>query len=241
MTEPAVNQDRNLTATVIAGVVRNAATGKTPAESLAAVIDLAVQAGLCDAASITMLDADQQLKSVAFSDDLALKADELQYELAEGPCFDAVRTDGLFMIRDLTTDGRWPWWAPQAAGLGIAGSLSLHLFADTALGSLNLYSLQPRDFADQDIENANAIAAHASVVLAYARTERNLWRAIDARNLTGQAQGMLMARYQLTADQAFGVLRRYSQDRNIKLSVIAEQLTTTGQLPGLGHGYAEPS
>ena len=66
--------------------------------------------------------------------------------------------------------------------------MSVHLFTDTALGSLNLYSLHPRDFGHADLEAARVIGAHASVVLAYARTEQNLWQAIDTRNLIGQAQ-----------------------------------------------------
>jgi len=43
-----------------------------------------------------------------------------------------------------------------------------------------------------------------------------------------------MARYGLTADKAFAVLRRYSQTRNTRLAVVAEELTSTGHLPDLG-------
>jgi len=42
---------------------------------------------------------------------------------------------------------------------------------------------------------------------------------------------MLMARYGLTAPKAFAVLTRYTQQHNIKLMGLAEQLTSTGQLP----------
>ena len=42
-----------------------------------------------------------------------------------------------------------------------------------------------------------------------------------------------MQRYGLTAESAFAVLRRYSQQHNTKLVVLAEQLTTTGELPDL--------
>ena len=171
------------------------------------------------------------VESVAYSSELILRADQLQYELGEGPCLDAVWTDGVFVIPDLRADGRWPRWAPAAAGLGVGSSVSVHLFTDTALGSLNLYSLHPRDYAHADLEAAKVIGAHASVVLAYTRTEQNLWQAIDTRNLIGQAQGMLMQKYGLTAEKAFGVLRRYSQQHNLKLAAVAEQLTTTRALP----------
>jgi AmiR/NasT family two-component response regulator len=69
------------------------------------------------------------------------------------------------------------------------------------------------------------------VVLTQVGTEQELRRAVHSRGVIGQAQGMLMQRYGLTAEQAFVVLRRYSQLRNTTLVVLAEQFTTTGVLP----------
>ncbi len=228
----------DLRAAVLAEAARAAIAQASPEHALQAVIDMAVQTGPCDAASITALGARRSVSTVAASDDRIRRADLLQYQFAEGPCLDAVWTDGVFIIPDLAADGRWPRWAPQAKRLGIGSSISVHLFADSELGSLNLYSLAPRTFSDTDVENTRVIAAQASVVVAYTRTQENLWRAIDGRNLIGQAQGILMQRYGLTAEQAFAVLRRYSQTHNIKLVRLAEQLTTTGSLPGLDHAPA---
>jgi hypothetical protein len=214
-------------------LIRHAVARPSPAEALRAVIEMAVESGPCDGASITTLGPGRTLSTVAYSDDRILQADRLQYQFSEGPCLDAVWTNGVYLVPDLIADGRWPQWAPRAADLGIGASMSVHLFTDTRLGSINLYSLNTRSFDTTDVETARVIAAHASVVLAYAHTTQNLWRGMDTRNLIGQAQGMLMARYGLTAPKAFAVLRRYSQHHNIKLTVLAEQLTTTGQLPDL--------
>ena len=216
----------------LAEAARAAAARKSPAEALAAVIAMAEASGPCAAASITMRTG-KTVESVAYSSDLILKADQLQYELEQGPCLDAVWADGVFIVEDMAADGRWPRWAPAAAGLGVGSSLSVHLFTDTALGSLNLYSLHPRGYNPVEVEAAKVIAAHASVILAYTRAEQQLWQAIDTRNLIGQAQGMIMQKYGITADKAFAVLRRYPQTQNTKLVVIAEQLTTTGHLPDL--------
>ena len=223
----------DLRAAVLAEAARAAIAHAAPVDALQAVIDMAVQTGPCQAASITALKPGKLVSTIAASDDRVRQADQLQYEFAEGPCLDAVWTDGVFIIPDLATDGRWARWAPEAIRLGIGSSISVHLFTDTKLGSLNMYSLLPRTFSATDVENARVIAAQASVVMAYTRTQENLWRSIDARNLIGQAQGILMQRYGLTAEKAFAVLRRYSQFHNIKLTRIAEQLTTTGSLPGL--------
>jgi hypothetical protein len=52
--------------------------------------------------------------------------------------------------------------------------------------------------------------------VAYTRTRQNLWRIIDARNLIGQAQGILMQLVRVARRETFAVLRRYSQTHRIK-------------------------
>ena len=41
-----------------------------------------------------------------------------------------------------------------------------------------------------------------------------------------------MERYDLDEARAFEVLRRYSQDHNVKLRTVAEHLVSTRKLPG---------
>ena len=99
------------------------------------------------------------------------------------------------------------------------------------LGALNLYYESMDDFSEDELEVAKVVAAHASVALAKLRSERDLWRAIDSRHLIGQAQGMLMERFKLSPEKSFAVLRRYSQQHNIKLHEVAGALIRTGRLP----------
>jgi AmiR/NasT family two-component response regulator len=54
------------------------------------------------------------------------------------------------------------------------------------------------------------------------------------RTTTGRAEGILMERYELTADQAFQVLARVSQRTNRELVDIADEPTQTGAVPGAG-------
>ena len=69
-----------------------------------------------------------------YSSDLILRADQLQYELDEGPCLDAVWTDGVFVVPDLRATAGGRGGRPAAAVLGVGSSVSVHLFTDTALG-----------------------------------------------------------------------------------------------------------
>lgn len=75
------------------------------------------------------------------------------------------------------------------------------------------------------ILNANKVGDEKS------RFEDNLRRALESRDLIGQAKGILMSQHRLTAEAAFELLRRTSQARNVKLREIAAQIVDTGASP----------
>jgi ANTAR domain len=78
---------------------------------------------------------------------------------------------------------------------------------------------------------AEAFAHHASLALEAVMERDNLNRAVAARHRVGLAQGILMTRRQLTADQAFTLLKRESQNTHVKLRTIAQTVIQTGDLP----------
>jgi hypothetical protein len=78
---------------------------------------------------------------------------------------------------------------------------------------------------------AEAFAHHASLALGAAMERDNLNRAVAARHRVGLAQGILMTRRQLTASQAFALLKRESQNTHVKLRTIAQKVIQTGDLP----------
>ncbi len=216
----------------LAEAARSVAGNVEVQDALQSVVELAVNSCGCVGASVTLVRADGGVETTASSADLIEQADDLQYSLAEGPCLRAAEQGGAYLIVDAGTDPRWPRWGPAVAGLGLHSVLSIHLFTDRrVLGALNLYYESKDDFSDDEVEVARVVAAHASVALARLRSERDLWRAIDSRHLIGQAQGMLMERFKLSPEKSFSVLRRYSQQHNIKLSEVAGELIRSGRLP----------
>jgi GAF domain-containing protein len=186
----------------------------------------------CHHAGVHLL-VGKRIETAASTDPVIEKADELQNELGEGPCLEVLRTkEDYYVIHDTATDKRWPQFAPLAADLGLHSILAVRLFTGRqTYGALNLYAHDVRNFSRDDTELAMLFGQHASLALATARREEGLKIAVDARHLIGQAQGMLMERYGLNAEQSFAVLRRYSQDNNIKLKEVAESLISTRQLP----------
>jgi len=61
------------------------------------------------------------------------------------------------------------------------------------------------------------LAAHAAVAYSGAQREENLLAAIETRDLIGQAVGLLMERYNITASRAFDTLVRFSRQPNRQL------------------------
>ncbi len=169
----------------------------------------------------------------ASTGDLPREVDALQGRVGQGPCLDAVWEHELVRVDDVATDDRWPRFGPEAAQLGAGSMLCLRLFVEgDQLGGLNLYARTANAFDEESEDVATMLAAHAAVAIAGAEHEQHLRTAVDSRDVIGQAKGILMERHKLTADQAFGVLARVSQEMNRKLVDIASELTGTGAMPG---------
>jgi len=58
----------------------------------------------------------------------------------------------------------------------------------------------------------------------------NLEVALATNRRIGIAVGILMCRLGVTEDQAFAVLSKHSQDRNVKVRDLAEEVIYTGSL-----------
>ena len=65
----------------------------------------------------------------------------------------------------------------------------------------------------------------------FRQNEANLERAVESHRLVGQAMGILIERHRMTSEEAFGGLRRASQDHNVKLREIARRVVETGSEP----------
>ncbi|HEY3338469.1 MAG TPA: GAF and ANTAR domain-containing protein [Propionicimonas sp.] len=188
----------------------------------------------CDEAGVTMVTRDG-LETMAATSDLVTHGDQLQFELGEGPCVDTVKTHTTVISSEIATDPRWPRWGPTIAQrYGVGSILSLLLYTgEDSYGALNLYSAAPNAYTTEDILVAHSLAAHLAVAVAAARLSENRSLAMVSRLLIGQAEGILMERYKVTAEQAFDLLRHMSSDSNRKLVLVAQELVATGTTTGL--------
>ena len=204
-------------------------------------VELAVELlGGCDHASVTMLTP-HFVETVAASDAVVRRGDDWQYELSEGPCLDTVRNQATVVSQDLGQDGRWRSWCPRAVDeLGVHAMMSVLLSVSTGVvGSLNLYADRVQVWDDEQQTFARTLADQLAVAVAEARLLDERERALLRRTGIGQAQGIVMERFGLRADQAFDLLQRLSESTQVELVHLAEHIVDTRQLPPAGR--ASPS
>jgi GAF domain-containing protein len=177
-----------------------------------------------DSAAFTILHADGTLETVAPTTEDLVVVDAAQYEFREGPCYAAATETVHTASPDLANDPRFPRYAKVAVQHGVRAQAGIRLFdAPKSNGALNLYSGQVGSFSD--LGALGVLFAHqAATAIDYAREITNLQEAVTARTAIGQAVGIVMERYGLTDDRAFAFLARLSQNRNVKLRLVAQEI-----------------
>ena len=187
-------------------------------------------------ASVTVLQRGRfrTLVSTAPQADLI---DETQYRLQRGPCVDAVLEDATFVTPDIASEDRWQPLGEQLRDLGVHSMLAyrLHLLDESeAVAALNFSSDREAAFSVAVIHRGLILASHCALLVtadAASSKAENLLRGLESNREIGVAVGVLMARYGLTRQEAFDVLRVASQNSNRKLIDVATEVGDTGVSP----------
>jgi transcriptional regulator with GAF, ATPase, and Fis domain len=210
-------------------------------DTLASVVDLAVATiEGCDYAGLFLIESGV-VNTPVHTDPIVVEVDGLQHLTGEGPCLDAIAQQLMVYTEDLGSEQRWSDFGRQATSIGIRSVLALPLADENRRGALNLYARYPSAFGVVDRGKAVILTSLATLALSAAhlheneeRRAENLHLALRTRELIGQAEGILMQRERITADQAFDILRRASQHLNRKLREVAQDLVDTGEGPNTG-------
>jgi GAF domain-containing protein len=196
------------------------------------VVDIAKDALTgADEVSITLVREDRPW-TAAYTGQLALDADELQYERGYGPCVDAGLTGTLLRVDDMRAETRWPGYAAAVIPRGALSSLSVPLPLQTeVVGAMNCYARRPAAFDDTSTDTGVELAGHVAVAVVNAmgyidaaRLANDMQQAMASRAVIEQAKGIVMAQNRCDAETAFGILRRASQSRNVKIRDLASDL-----------------
>ena len=131
----------------------------------------------------------------------------------------------MIFSNDLRAEPRWPQFAAAAVSAGVHSMLSFQLYTHAnGGGALNLLGRNPRevDYAAEAV--AAMLATHAAIALIAANKQRQFESALASRDIIGQAKGIIMNRHSVDAVEAFEMLIKLSQNNNIPLRIIAQQV-----------------
>jgi ANTAR domain/GAF domain len=219
--------------TSLADIAREASTPKEMYPAICVAATLTVPG--CDHASL-MICRDGVYSTAAVSDSVARQIDKLELALGSGPCLTAIEECTAQIQTDLTADGRWPSLANRVlAETPVRGALSVRLPVDRErAGALNLFSDNANAFDERSVECALVLGAFATVAtnaVAQGEDVSSLRRGLASSREIGKAVGMLMVLNDVSDDDAFGMLRRTSQETNVKLADVAADIVRQRSRP----------
>lgn len=182
----------------------------------------------CDHASL-LVRRDGRYVTVGASDRIAQRIDDMERAAGDGPCVDAIEEETPQVETDLTKPNQWPQLAARlVAETPVRGAMGFRILVDKRKsGALNLFSDKAGVFDHESAGQAIVLASFASVAInAVAQGEdvATLRRGLLSNREIGKAVGMLMMLNGIDEHAAFDVLRKYSQDLNVKLADVARSV-----------------
>lgn len=203
---------------------------RTPSleETAGAIAVYARTALRVDQAGLSLHDAGGLPQRLASTSPLLLaRLDGIRARVGQGPGTDPLAEGRMVTLPDTLADSHWPAWSAEASAQSVRGVriVGLPPLRGRTL-TLDLYTSRPHVFGADD-PAPYAFAQEAGLVLRYVDRIANLEDAVQTRALIGRAQGIVMERYSLTAEQAMSFLRRTSQDSQVKIRDLAADLAAS--------------
>jgi GAF domain-containing protein len=153
------------------------------------------------------------------------------------PCRDTYTAGEVVRVADVREESaRWPEFATTATRVAVAGVAGIPMrLADKVIGSLNLYSTEPREWSDEDIAVAAVLAdvatsylVNASKLRQHEQLSEQLQQALESRVVIEQAKGITAQQQGITVDQAYQRMRRHARSHNASMRAVAEAIVGVG-------------
>jgi GAF domain-containing protein len=194
----------------------------------------------CDAVGVTVVIEDRA-RTAAYTTAQTLEIDAVQYAVDDGPCLDAYRNRRENLVDLPAAQERWPMFT-AAVDTEVKSLMAAPLVSGSrCFGALNLYGKTRHAFDHSDLALVRLAATRAADALASVlelegarEVAAQMEQAMASRAVIEQAKGVLMGRHAIDETQAFEVLRRASQNRNVKLRTLAAEVVSE-VVNGVGH------
>ncbi|ROQ60273.1 ANTAR domain-containing protein [Rathayibacter sp. PhB152] len=167
-------------------------------------------------------------ETIAASDPTAARLDEIQLDLGQGPCWDAIAAGAPVSLLDTGTDVRWPLFAEAVDALDVRSVFAFPLtFAGLSIGAVDLYTRTPITLDDAALTEISAQSPATSLRVLAAVLHDDADEVSSnpgSRRVVHQATGMIIARYRLDSDDALVLLRAHAFAQHRPLVDVAQDI-----------------
>jgi hypothetical protein len=185
-------------------------------------------------AGISLVQDGQAGGTVTGSDGHARELEDLQFDLGEGPCVDAVKARRPVLEADLGGAGarRWPAYAPALYAGGARGVFAFPLqVGAVCVGVLDIYQDQPEPMTADAVALALAFADLAmdmivdrQVDATAAEVDTDVNEMLAPRLEVYHAQGMVMVDLGVSLTEAMALLRAHAFTLGQPLGEVAREV-----------------
>lgn len=206
-------------------LVRNYEVGDVLYQLTDATVEVLGTAG----AGVSLMEEGGELRFVSATDEDTSKVERVQEACQLGPCKEAHELGETVLVHDIASDHRWPKYREQAMAVGFQTMAGIPMrLQDFRLGALNIYDKSVRNWGDDDVVAAQALADMASSLVINARelaqsrrVAEQLQHALESRVIIEQAKGAVARDMGISIDEAFGILRDHARANRTKLHDVA--------------------
>ncbi len=195
--------------------------------------------------AISTLGAPFGTETVCASDASAARLDELQFDLGEGPCWDAMATRRPVLSSDIRHHGNpaWPVFTRTIGETDVVGLFAFPMVVGAlVIGAVDFYSRAPRTLTGLQIADATMLVGIAArQVLRRVLLSHTIKPDPEAeghsRRVVHQATGMVLAQLSVGASDALLILQghAFSHGRTVREvagDVVARKLDFTSEFDG---------
>jgi len=171
--------------------------------------------------------------TIAASDPIAARVDELQFELGEGPHWEALRTGRPVLVPHLgEQEQSWPVFAAAARELRVGALFAIPMtLGAITVGVVDLYRSTEGALDDVEVASARTLAAAmSSAALRLAAQSATVHDLADGdmspetRRVVHQATGMVLVQLGVSATEAFARLRAHAFAQGWSLDFVAQEV-----------------
>jgi len=107
------------------------------------------------------------------------------------------------------------------------------MFKEEVIGVLNCYTAKPRHFTQNEIDILKSIANQAAIVIENFRLvveSKVIKEELEARKVIEKAKGILMKDENLTEEEAYSRIRKYSMDKRRSMREVSEAIILSEEM-----------